>query len=261
MRLPTLPRLFFSLRKAIYVAAVGVIFGSVVLTLYRPTTALAVAGINTTINIQGKVTNSNGTNVADGTYDFVFKLHDGPVAGSTNTFTESWTAAALFSSVMTTAPGLAGESTVYSSDTNETSLKAGEFLWNVTKGEAVKILSVNTTGTGGTITHSPTAQAWANSDTITNKIYVKDGIFQTALNSLNADAAWGTTNFNQDTIFLGINFNTDGEMKPRSQFNAVPYAYQAKQVTGLSVASGKTLTVNNTLTLAGTDGTTLNIGQ
>ncbi|MEK7327566.1 MAG: tail fiber protein, partial [Chloroflexota bacterium] len=118
------------------------------------------------------------------------------------------------------------------------------------------------TGTN-VITISPTRQAWATGDTVTNKIYVKDGIFQVALNSLNVDLS--AVDFNTDNIFLGINFNADGEMKPRIQYGAAPYAMNALKVAGLTVtnttgtltiANGKTLTANNSLAFSGTDSTT-----
>src|SRR5690606_24410573 len=64
--------------------------------------------VSQSINIQGKVTNANGTNVSDGVYDFVFKLYDGAGSGATNTFTESWTSAALFLSTMSSAPANGG---------------------------------------------------------------------------------------------------------------------------------------------------------
>ena len=35
-----------------------------------------------TINVQGRVTNTDGTNVSDGVYDFVFKLYDGAGSGA-----------------------------------------------------------------------------------------------------------------------------------------------------------------------------------
>src|SRR5690606_4414770 len=107
---------------------------------------------------------------------------------------------------------------------------------------------------------SSTAQAWNTTDTITNQIYVKDGIFQVSLNSLNAN--WGTTNFNQDEIHVGINFNSDGEMKPRSQLSSVAYAFRAQSaesVDGLTIASGKTITFNNSLSFSGTDGTSFTL--
>lgn len=188
----------------------------------------AAAGINQVITFQGKVVNSNGTNVTDGMYDFVFKLYNGAASGSVNLFTESWTAAALWSSTMTTAPASAGESLVYGTDTNESTIKVGQILTNTTKSETVVVVAVNT-GTN-TVTISPTRQAWATSDTVTNKIYVKDGLFRAAINTLNADLSG--VDFNSDTIFLGINFNADGEMKPRVQLSSAPYALNSTLLDG-----------------------------
>lgn len=51
--------------------------------------AYAAVGINKQINFQGKVVNSNGTNVTDGNYNFVFKLWDASSGGST-VWTETW---------------------------------------------------------------------------------------------------------------------------------------------------------------------------
>ncbi|MDQ3123886.1 MAG: hypothetical protein M3Q14_04350 [bacterium] len=48
----------------------------------------AAVGINKTINFQGKVTNPNGTNVTDGTYEFDFALYTVATAG-TATWTET----------------------------------------------------------------------------------------------------------------------------------------------------------------------------
>ena len=212
----------------------------------------AVASVQT-INVQGKVTNTDGTNVADGVYDFVFKLYDGAGSGATTSFTESWSTASLFSSTMSSAPASGGTSLTYASNTNEASLKAGQTLWNTTKGEAVTIVAVNTST--NVVTVSPTRQAWNTTDTVTNRIYVKDGIFQVSLNSLNNN--WGTTNFSND-LYLGITFNNDGEMKPRSQFSSVPHSFRADSaasVDGLSITGGKTVTFQNSLTFSGTDGT------
>lgn len=50
---------------------------------------LATTGINRKINFQGKVVNTDGTNVTDGNYDFVFKVYDALGAG-TSLWTEAW---------------------------------------------------------------------------------------------------------------------------------------------------------------------------
>lgn len=101
---------------------------------------------------------------------------------------------------------------------------------------------------------------WRESKTLT----VTDGIFRTQLGD--TTALPGSVDFNTDNIYLGTNFNSDGQMTPLVRFTAVPYAFNALKVAGLTVTdttgtftltAGKTLTVNNTLTFAGTDSTTI----
>jgi hypothetical protein len=233
-----------------------------VVLLLGKSTVYGANGINEVITLQGKVTNANNTNVTDGVYDFVVKLYDGAASAAANTYTESWTAATLLSSLLTTAPAAAGESLVYTSNVNEATLKVGQILWNVTKEEAVTITTVNTAT--NTLGISPTRVAWATSDTITNGVYVKDGVFVVNVNSLNTN--FTGVNFGTDNIFIGVNFNADGEMKPRTQFKAVPYAFSAKSVNGLQVTatngvltipSGKTVQFADNFTTAGANALTL----
>ncbi len=206
-----------------------------------PGSVRSASGINKIVNFQGKVVNGDGTNVSDGTYDFVIKLYDGASSGANNLYTESWVSASLFSSTLTSAPGLGGESLVYISDTNEDTFSVGQIITNITKAESVIITSINT-GTN-TLGISPTSQAWDTSDTVTNKIYVRDGIFSVAIGSLSPISG---VDFNTDSIFFGINFNGDSEMKPRIQFTAVPYAFTADKVSGLTISGGNNLTINTT---------------
>lgn len=114
----------------------------------------AAAGINKTINFQGKMTDDNGLNVADGNYQFVFSLY--------------------------------------------------------------------TVSSGGSATWTETVN-----------LDVADGIFHHALGS--DTALPGSVDFNTDNIFLGITFNSDpdGEMTPRIQLSASPYAFNADQLDGL----------------------------
>jgi len=233
------------------------------------TPIFAATGVNQTLTFQGKVVNSDGTNVTDGVYDFVFTIYDSAASTGSSQFTESWTSAALYSSTMSTAPSASGESLIYSSNTNEASLKVGQTLWNITKGEAITITSVDT-GTN-TLGISPTLQAWNTSDTITNQIYVRDGIFRVNLNSLNQSGTFSTI-FADDTRFLGINFNTDGEMKPRVRLTSAPYAMNAAALGSIDASgflrsntsdnftsgtlttdAGTTLDVNGDISIADTD--------
>lgn len=150
------------------------IIGIIVALLFYPQIILAATGINKQINFQGKVTNTNGTNVTDGNYDFEFKIY--------------------------------------------------------------------TVSSGGTAT-------WTETRTGGNQVAVTNGIFQVNLGSVTALP--GSIDFNTDNIYLGINFNNDGEMSPRVQFTSVPYAFNALKVAGLTVTDTTgTLTIPNGVTLS-----------
>jgi len=164
------------------------------LLLSFPNKALAATGILKQINFQGKVVNTNGTNVTNGDYSFLFCIYT-----------------------------VASPATACTAGANN---------------DAV----------------------WRESKTLT----VTDGIFRTQLGD--TTALPGSVDFNTDNIYLGTNFNSDGQMTPLVRFTAVPYAFNALKVAGLTVtdttgtftlAAAKTLTVNNTLTFAGTDSTTI----
>ncbi len=135
----------------------------------------AATGINDQISFQGKVVNTNGTNVANGNYDFVFQLYT-VSSGGTNIWTETWNSG-------------------------------------------------------------------------TSQVTVTDGIFQVNLGTY-TDLP-GSVDFNTDNIYLGINFNADGEMSPRVHFTAAPYAFNAQKVGGLTVTDTTgTLTIPNSETIS-----------
>jgi hypothetical protein len=73
-----------------------------------------------------------------------------------------------------------------------------------------------------------------------DNVSVTDGIFRVNLGSLNAFGS--NIDWNSDTLYLSIRVNADGatsepEMSPRVRFSAVPYAFNAKQVNGLTVTN------------------------
>jgi len=147
------------------------------LVLFLTPKAFAATGINKQISFQGKVVNTDGTNVANGSYDFVFSIY--------------------------------------------------------------------TVATGGTA-------IWTESRTGANQVSVTDGVFQVNLGSVTALP--GSIDFNTDNLYLGINFNNNGEMTPRIQFTAVPQAFNALKVAGLTVTDTTgTLTIPNGKTISFAD--------
>ena len=154
----------------------------------------AATGILKQINFQGKVVNTNGTNVTNASYNFLFCLY-----------------------------------TVASPATPCTAGANNDAVWRESK-----------------------------------SLTVTDGVFQTLLGD--TTALPGSVDFNTDNIYLGVNFNSDGQMTPLVRFSAVPYAFNADKIHGLTVTdttgtftltNSKTLSVSNTLTFAGTDSTTI----
>ncbi|KXK10228.1 MAG: hypothetical protein UZ22_OP11002000873 [Microgenomates bacterium OLB23] len=166
------------------------------LLLYQNTPlTLATAGINETINFQGKVTNLNGTNVTDGNYDFVFRLYKAS-SGGVAQWTETWNSG-------------------------------------------------------------------------TSQVAVDDGVFRVALGT---HSSISSLDWNDDSWYLSVEFNGDGEMDTRIRFTSVPFALNAKTVAGLTVqdsaggadttgtlkvADGKTLTFVDDFTTSGAFGITL----
>lgn len=163
--------------------------GIALVAFFSSPDVFAATGINEEISFQGKVVNDDGTNVANGNYDFVFKLY--------------------------------------------TVSSAGTAVWTETR-------------TGG------------------NQVTVTDGIFQVNLGSVTTLP--GSVDFNTDNIYLGIEFNSDGEMSPRVHFTAAPYAMNAAKVGGLTVTdttgtltipNGKTISFADDFTTSGAFATTL----
>lgn len=122
---------------------------------------------------------------------------------------------------------------------------------NVTDGSYTFVFRIYSVDTGG----SP---IWTETRSGGNQVSVTDGIFSVNLGSVTAFP--GSVDFNSDTLYLGVEFNGDGEMDPRIRFTAVPYAFNAKTVSGLTVTDTTgTLTIPDatTLELSGANNLTL----
>lgn len=90
---------------------------------------------------------------------------------------------------------------------------------------------------------------WTETRTGGDQITITDGIFHVALGEVTAFST--LIDFNSDTLYLGVNFNGDGEMTPRIRLSAVPYALNAEKVAGLTVTNTTgTLTIPDATTIA-----------
>ncbi|NTW13692.1 MAG: hypothetical protein HGA31_01535, partial [Candidatus Moranbacteria bacterium] len=167
---------------SIIVLLVGILSMLGVFSYSRP--AFSATGINNQINFQGKIVNTDGTNVTSGNYNMIFRAYTASSGGSA-VWTETW--------------------------------------------------------------NSGTAQ-----------VSVTDGVFQVALGT--HTSLPGSIDFNTDNIYLTVEFNGNGEMSPRIRFTAVPYAFNAEKVSGLTVtdttgtltiANGKTISFADAFTTSG----------
>ncbi|MFH1547592.1 MAG: hypothetical protein ABIC57_03840, partial [bacterium] len=95
------------------------------------------AAINEVINFQGKLVNSDGTNITDGSYYFQVDVYNAAVGGSS--------LASMQYKYSSTISSVTNYSVVYSSDTDEATIKAGMVIWNTTDGDYAIINTVNTT--------------------------------------------------------------------------------------------------------------------
>jgi hypothetical protein len=187
------------------------------------------AAVRKEFNYQGKLTDGSSQAVADGTYDITFKIYN-QAGGGTPAWTESWTASALFIDAGTTvsndgcATGV--DKIVYTTNTNAGSLLPGQTLWNVTKKQSAVIESVNTSSSFICV-YDP-ASLWANGDQVTNRIYVKNGLFSVMVGSLTPQ----TLDFTADTYYMGVTIGSDSEMTPRKRLGSVPQAWNANSLAG-----------------------------
>jgi hypothetical protein len=77
------------------------------------------------------------------------------------------------------------------------------------------------------------AAIWSESRTGGNEVTVQNGLFSVMLGEV---ASLAAVNFNQ-TLYLGITIESDGEMTPRKPLGSVPSAFEAKQLGGVASSS------------------------
>jgi len=101
---------------------------------------------------------------------------------------------------------------------------------NVTDGNYTFTFRIYSSSTGSTGSPCASACIWEETKTLT----VTSGIFQTNLGD--TTALPGAVDFNSDSLYLSVKFNGDTEMSPRIRLAAVPYAFNADKLGGLSAS-------------------------
>ncbi|HAE36356.1 TPA: hypothetical protein DCX66_00960, partial [Candidatus Nomurabacteria bacterium] len=228
------------------------------------------AAFNKEINYQGKLTTGAGVAVANGTYNMEFKLYTAS-SGGTTLWTETRTGANKVQVTNGLFSVMLGEvSTLSGVDFNQTSIylgvniggtdvtptwdgemtprkKLGTVPASLVSDKTINIFGGNSTTLLGSIPYQ------SDTDVTTllapNTTTTKNFLGMTGTGTNGAVPVWGAlANADIPTTLTGKTYNG---------------LTLTSLTTGFSVAGGttsKTLTVNNTLGLSGTDGSTLNIG-
>lgn len=187
----------------------------------------AQAAISPHINFTGKVTNIDGTELADGNYDMNFSIYTTPTGGSA-IWSENLTAVNRFSGVIQSVTETsAGIIYTYSSPVASTTLRVGQYLSNASTSENALIIDY---GVGSsTVTVSSSSAVWSVGEGINNRPFVEGGVINENLGSVTDLTG---VDFNQ-SLYLEINFNGE-TMEPRKMLASVPYAFEASRVGGKS---------------------------
>ncbi|MCG2698484.1 hypothetical protein L6307_05380, partial [Candidatus Parcubacteria bacterium] len=186
----------------------------------------AKADINPMLNFMGKVVNSDYSVVADNVYDFSFGLYTADTGG-TAVWSEDLTAANLFAAYISGAAAGASSTTyTYVGDSNESALKAGQYLTNASSTEYELITDYDAAADTVTVA---TTTAWTVGEEINNRPRVEGAIIDV---DLGAVSDLSSVNFDQ-TLYLEIVFNSE-TMQPRKLITSAAQAFNASKLDNVS---------------------------
>ena len=175
------------------------------------------------LNFIGKVTNLDGTEIADGVYDFTFRLFTVP-SGGAPIWSETSTSATRFSatvlSASTTASGMVY---IYSSPSATSTLRVGQYLSSASSIEGALIIDFDIGA--NTITVANSIETWGAGDSINNRPFVEGGIINENLGAITDISG---VDFSQ-SLYLEIIFNGE-TMSPRKLLTTVPAAFDTTRL-------------------------------
>ncbi|MBU4102232.1 hypothetical protein KJ932_00065, partial [Patescibacteria group bacterium] len=214
-----------TIRKVLLTSAILMIACFAVFVIFADKNE-AKAEINPMLNFMGKVVNSDYSVVADNVYDFSFGLYTADTGG-TAVWSEDLTAANLFAAYISgVSAGASSTTYTYSGGSNESALKAGQYLTNASSTEYELITSYDTTA--NTVTVAATA-AWSVGEEINNRPRVEGAIIDI---DLGAVSDLSSVNFDQ-TLYLEIVFNSE-TMQPRKLITSAAQAFNASKLDNVS---------------------------
>jgi hypothetical protein len=193
------------------------------------------------LNFTGKVTNLDGTEVADGAYNFTYRLYTQPSEG-TAVWTETLSTSTRFIATVDNITTLATSTRIdYSSASASSTLRVGQYLSTYLSSDAALVTDYNSTGSYLFVASS--SLVINIGDEITNMPFVEGGVINENLGSVNDISG---VDFSQ-TLYLEIEFN--GEiMRPRKLLTSVPLSYDTLRFGGKTESQYATLDENEIVT-------------
>jgi parallel beta-helix repeat protein len=194
---------------------------------------------NPMLNFAGKVTNTDGSELADGVYDMNYRLYTAPTGGSL-VWSEDLTAGNCFSGAISGV--VSNADTVvysYSGAAATGTLRVGQYLYNVDLNEAALI--VNLDHAAGTITVAGNS-AWNIGNALNNRPFVEGGVINVNLGSVNDISE---VDFSR-ILYLEVVFNGE-TMQPRKIITSQARAFDAARLAGRSAGDFAALADNETI--------------
>lgn len=193
------------------------------------------------INFTGKVTNTDGSELSDGNYDFVFTLYDDPTSGSA-LWTETLSSSTRFSATISAASSTAnGITYTYTGEGATTTFQIGQYLSLSSTSESALITDFDTASrTVSVATGSP---LWSVGQGINNRPFVEGGVININLGSVNDFSSVDFSN----TLFLEVNFNSE-IMQPRKRLTTVNQAFDTINFGGKQESEYATLAEDEIVT-------------
>ena len=193
------------------------------------------------LNFIGKVTNLDGTEIADGAYDFTFRLYTSPTGG-TSIWSETSTAATRFSATVSLAsPTASGMVYTYLGPSATSTLRVGQYLSSASSSAGALIVDYNIGA--NTITVASSTEIWSAGESINNRPFVEGGIINENLGVITDISG---VDFSQ-TMYLEIIFNFE-TMSPRKLLTTVPAAFDTNRLGGKTESEYATLSEDETIT-------------
>src|SRR3989339_383363 len=181
------------------------------------------AQIPALLNFAGKVTNVDGSEIADGAYDFSFRIYTQATGGAA-IWSEDLTSATCFSGTVSGVTENAQNIVYdYTGGSATSTLRLGQYLARGSDSDSALIIDYDQTA--NTVTVASGSPVWSIGETINNRPYVEGGVININLGSVSDLSG---VDFNQ-TLYLEVIFNGE-TMQPRKILVPGASAFQASRI-------------------------------